>query len=193
MRLLSFVLILFSLTGCSGKTDTGTCDSPATPSVGMPDTHCGDRVVTVDPAQCTATDTSSDADTDTGMGMGDYGATMYGTSGNDDDCKYAVTWSATDICENNDVTFTLGVTALADGAAVTGADPNIEAYLTATPTHLAPNSGQATTELGGGQYSIGPVHFDASGAWTVRFHLFEDCADAETSPHGHAAFSIDVP
>ena len=39
----------------------------------------------------------------------DYGATMYNTGGNDDDCKYVVNWSATPIAPEEDVTFTVAV------------------------------------------------------------------------------------
>ncbi len=187
LRLSSLILISSLLTACTGKSDdTGTCDSPGGPADGTPDAHCtAADYVTVDPTDCqTATDTG---------GMADYGDTMYGYSGDDDDCKYAVTWSSTDICEGTGVTFTVNVNYLADGTATTGADPQIEGYLTSDTTHVLPNSGVQTTEVGGGQYTVGPIDFDASGEWTVRFHFFETCADTETGPHGHAAFAVDVP
>jgi hypothetical protein len=61
-------------------------------------------------------------------------------------------------------------------------------------TDPAPNSHTQTTELAGGVYQIGPIVFDETGQWTVRFHLHEDCQDAtDDSPHGHAAFFTAVP
>lgn len=90
------------------------------------------------------------------------------------------------------MTFTLDVATLADGKAAAGAAPDAEVFLTAT--HPAPNSGQKAVETSAGHYSIGPIRFDASGRWTVRFHLYGECEDAlETSPHGHVAFYVDVP
>jgi hypothetical protein len=79
-----------------------------------------------------------------------------------------------------------------DSSGVTGAGLDAEVFL--TDKHPAPNSMQATMESGGGSYTIGPVVFDESGTWTVRFHIFENCFDTlPTSPHGHAAFFVDVP
>jgi hypothetical protein len=49
-----------------------------------------------------------------------------------------------------------------------------------------------TTETSNGVYKIGPINFPSAGNYTVRFHFFEDCTDTETSPHGHAAFFVDV-
>lgn len=121
-----------------------------------------------------------------------YPATMYNAEGNDDDCKYHVKWSATPVAINTDVTFTVVADKLVDSSWLTGADPQIEAFL--SDTHPAPNSGAKTAEVGPGTYTVGPIRFDASGRWTVRFHFFEDCADSdEASPHGHAAFYVDVP
>ena len=45
-----------------------------------------------------------------------------------------------------------------------------------------------------GKHKIGPIHFDAAGQWTIRFHIYEECSELlETSPHGHVAFYIAVP
>jgi hypothetical protein len=116
---------------------------------------------------------------------------MYGTEGDDDDCKYHVTWSATPICEKAGVTFTVTLTTKADGAPATGAGTMIEATL--GDTHVAPNTGM-TIEAMPGVYNIGPVVFDRPGRWTVRYHIHEDCTDvSDSSPHGHAAFFVDVP
>jgi hypothetical protein len=122
----------------------------------------------------------------------DYGATMYNSAGADDDCKYDVSWTSTPIRQNTDVTFTVNVKSRVDSSGVTGAGLDAEVFL--TNKHPAPNSMQGTMESGGGTYTIGPVLFDASGTWTVRFHIFENCFDTlDTSPHGHAAFFVTVP
>jgi hypothetical protein len=122
-----------------------------------------------------------------------YGDTMYGNDGTDDDCKYHVHWTSTPIYEDTHVTFTVSATKLADNdAPLTGANTSIEAFLTAI--HPAPPLKQTTTELPPGTYTVSPVQFDTPGRWTVRFHFFETCDDAlPDSPHGHAAFYVDVP
>jgi hypothetical protein len=48
-------------------------------------------------------------------------------------------------------------------------------------------------EISPGTYRVGPILFDKPGRWVVRFHFFETCFDAPDSPHGHAAFYIQVP
>ena len=50
-----------------------------------------------------------------------------------------------------------------------------------------------TTETSPGNYTIGPVKFDAAGNWNVRFHFHDECTDSEESPHGHVAFFVKVP
>lgn len=116
---------------------------------------------------------------------------MYSTEGDDDDCKYHVAWSSTAICENADVTFNLQILAKATGTLVTGADPDLEVFLDLTHPGLVSN--QKTQEISAGNYSIGPIQFDAPGQWTVRFHIFPTGCDQPTSPHGHAAFYVNVP
>ena len=121
-----------------------------------------------------------------------YGPTMYNQSADDDDCKYHVSWTSTPIYENYDVTFTMTATTTVDPAPVTGAAPQIEAFL--DDTHVAPDTHAVPTETTPGTYTIGPIQFDRPGMWTVRFHLFETCFDyADSSPHGHAAFYVNVP
>lgn len=116
---------------------------------------------------------------------------MYGTSGDDDDCKYHVVWKSSPVCENDGVTFTVTVTSKSDGKPVTGAGTLIEAVL--GDTHSSPMTGN-TTEDPPGTYQIGPVLFDEPGKWTVRFHIHEECTDvSDESQHGHAAFFVDVP
>ena len=125
-------------------------------------------------------------------GQPDYGPTLYNSEADDDDCKYHVKFTATPIRRDQNVTFTVTATTLADGQPATGANIDAEVFL--NDTHPAPNSGQATNEKSGGVYDVGPIKFDAAGRWTVRFHLHEDCQDStEDSPHGHVAFYIDVP
>ncbi len=125
-------------------------------------------------------------------GTADYGPTNYNSQANDDDCKYHVSFTVTPVRENTNVTFTVTATTLADGHPATGTNMIAEVFL--SNTHPAPNSNQQTTEQPGGIYQIGPILFDAPGEWTVRFHLHEECQDETAdSPHGHAAFYIQVP
>ena len=129
----------------------------------------------------------------------DYGPTMDDSSGDDDDCKYHVSWTSTPIGENRDVTFTVVATTKTDGKPLgsstgAGADANPLAEIYLNDTHPAPNTNQVATETTPGTYTIGPVQFDAPGNWTVRFHFYEVCSDvADDSPHGHAAFYVQVP
>jgi hypothetical protein len=137
----------------------------------------------------------ADAAADDGGGnngaASDFGATLYNHEGEDDDCKYHVSWASTAVAENAGVTFDVTVTRRADGKPALGADVQIEAFL--DDTHPTPTIDIPSKDLGGGKYRVGPVVFDAPGKWTVRFHLYETCADAPDSPHGHAAFYVDVP
>lgn len=175
--------LLVSALGCgSGKTGG--------PVAGAVDEHCtapdgGAIVQAVDPAMCRAM-------ADGGMASSDYGATMFNAEGDDDDCKYHLSWSSTPIQQDQDVTFTVQATEKASGKFATGADVVAEVFL--NDTHPAPNSNQKTTEGEDGTYTIGPVRFDAAGQWTVRFHLHQSCVDEDpASPHGHAAFYVEVP
>ena len=184
-----------------GPSDAGDAGTAGGPVSGPNDTHCASA--TLQPTN--QSDCSLTMLPDGGAGgTGAYGATLYNASGDDDGCKYQVSWSATPIVENQGVTFTLDATYLADGSpdppacsgcAVQGLDTQsllAEVFLSAT--HPAPNSNQTVTAEGSGVYSIGPILFDAPGRWTVRFHLFEQCSDvASDSPHGHAAFYVEVP
>jgi hypothetical protein len=127
------------------------------------------------------------------MGGSDFGMTMYNTTGDDDDCKYHVTYTVSTVCENKDVFFTVTATKKADNnAPLTGAMTVAEVFL--SDTHPAPNSNQTVVESPPGTYKVGPIHFDAPGMWTVRFHFYETCSDVpEDSPHGHAAFFVNAP
>jgi hypothetical protein len=122
-----------------------------------------------------------------------YGATLYNSSGRDDDCKYYVQWKSTAADENNNVYFlaTAQLNAETPSVPLTGAYPYIEAYL--NDTHPAPPTNQTYKEGPPGTYKIGPIQFDAIGMWTVRFHWNGSCFDySPESPHGHSAFYVNV-
>jgi hypothetical protein len=157
------------------------CIAGGGPVEGPADSHCGARVVAVDESACTLPS----------GGVAGASAVHFGTEADDDDCKYHLRFDVTPLYRNQDATFTLTLTRKTDGSAVTGASPNLEAFL--TDTHPAPNAGTHSMEDPPGTYTLKPVVFDASGRWTVRFHLFETCIDSEDSPHGHVAFYVEVP
>ena len=145
-----------------------------------------------------------DAGGDAGMpdigncGDSAYAATMDNDHGGDDDCKYNVEWSSTPICQGQPVYFTVVVTHRVDGTPVTGAAPRPDVVLACN--HPIPNGpdGKPTArapspEITPGVYVVGPIMFDRAGKWVFRFHFFEDCLDLPWSPHGHAAFYVNVP
>jgi hypothetical protein len=178
-------------TGGTSGSDAGACTG-GPEKAATPDAHCvapdGGAI-----KQATgACDTSAEPASDAGAAGADYGDTMQGTEGDDDDCKYHVSFTVTPVCSVDGSTFTVTVTNTTTGKPVTGAAARIEATL-ADDSAIAKNTG-TTTEKAGGVYEIGPVKFGHSGKWVVRFHFFEQCSDApEDSPHGHAAFYVDVP
>jgi hypothetical protein len=190
-------LVLLAAAGCSSSDSSSGGNQPSglqgAPADGPADTHChadgGTIANPTDMAECTPdAGAAADAGADPGP---DYGPTIYGTEGDDDDCKYHVKYTVSPIYENWDVTFTVTATKTVDGTPLTGASPRAEVYL--DDKHPAPNTGSTATETSPGTYSVGPIQFDAPGRWTVRFHFYEDCSDlSELSPHGHAAFYIDV-
>ncbi len=169
--------------GCGGA----KCAKPGGAVMGAADAHCVSAQVTNE-ASCHP---APDAGTAGDGGIPGFGATLFNAEGDDDDCKYHVKWTASDVCESTDVTFHLTLTKKADGTAATGAMPMAEVFL--SDTHPAPNSDAMAMEGSNGAYDVGPIRFDASGRWTVRFHFYGDCDDGPTSPHGHAAFFVDVP
>jgi hypothetical protein len=152
----------------------------------------------------------------------DYGATMFGpgadgggpmvVEGDDDDCKYHVSWTSTPICESAvlGVAFTVNLTYLGTNppVPVTNIPATegilVEAFIPKTlnaacddmsehfsPTLFEPGYGLLQTSPG---VYFGSVIFDQAGEWTVRFHIHEECSDlCNNSPHGHAAFHINVP
>ena len=190
----------------SGSTSAPSYTSTAAAVAGAADTHCGTKTITVSQAACKAAPDDqehADADTDAGdtdtdggadmgdMGGDDYGPTLFNSEGDDDDCKYHLKWTSDTVAQNADVHFQVVITTKADGKPVTGGPVSTE--ITLDKTHPVPNSGVTTTETSPGTYVIGPIHFDAAGKWTLRFHIHEDCNDGETSPHGHGAFFVQVP
>lgn len=155
---------------------------------GAQDTHCvapdgGQIVQEVSTTACTQADPDA--------GAADYGETMYNSRAADDDCKYNVSFTVTPVRKDEAFNFVVNATYRTDGGPLTGAATRAEIFL--NDTHPAPNAGTNTAEGPPGTYTIGPVKLDASGRWTSRFHFFENCEDSEESPHGHAAFYIDMP
>ncbi|MEO8875710.1 MAG: hypothetical protein ABI461_08995, partial [Polyangiaceae bacterium] len=135
----------------------------------------------------------------------DYGKTQFGSEGDDDDCKYHLKWSTTEVCEGTPgVTFTVSVVDKVDGKPVTGVPEGLvtEAFVPTDPnaecdtqsTHPSPSVANLIESPAGSGTYVGKIVFDAPGNWTVRFHIHEECADVlEDSPHGHAAFRVAVP
>ena len=193
-----------------------TCASPGGPAPGPQDAHCTaggmDTKQPTDLASCHP-DVAAPADDggsagDDGGGPGDggptgdcepssFGPSMYGYQGSDDDCKYDVKWSSTPVCEGgNGVYFTVSATKRVDNSPLTGANPYIESVQACV--HPSPNppapAMTMTEETTPGTYKIGPIVFDKPGVWIVRFHFYGSCDDGlPTSPHGHAAFFVNVP
>jgi len=189
--------------------------------LGPADDHCDGQPDGVsDPAACTAepdTDGNAGASGDGGEPDGaggapdcnqthdvDYGETLFNSSGKDDDCKYQVSWTSTPIRKGQNVTFTVTTSNLVTGeplgripsqAAGASALSRVEPYIPCEPSHLPPTADLSApiTEKTPGVFEVGPLVFDKSGRWAVRFHFYEECLDSETSPHGHAAFFVDVP
>ena len=186
---------------CASKSESTGTQSTTAAVAGAAATHCtGKPVVVVDPAACHRAETDAGHDDDAGdAGEADagaapaneYGATQYGSEGEGDECKYHVKWTSTPVTKNGDVTLAIVATHRKDSLPVAAAKPYAEIFL--NDTHPAPNTAVQTTETSPGNYTIGPVRFDAAGKWNVRFHFSADCADGEPSPHGHVAFFVNVP
>jgi hypothetical protein len=120
---------------------------------------------------------------------------LFGREADDDDCKYHVRFENTCVARGEPVTFTLSLTRKFDGMPGAGTMPAYpEVFLADDPSHISPSNDITAREGPAGTYDIGPVVFDQSGRWVIRFHYFETCSDLpEDSPHGHVAFYIDVP
>jgi hypothetical protein len=164
---------------------------------GAADMHCigaGGKLTMTAIGMCSADPGGTDASAPdaAASGASGFGQTMFNTEGDDDDCKYHVSWLSSAIRENTNVMFTTTVTRLVDGQPAKGANVGLAAFL--TPTHPTPSPAINNGELPGGQYNIGPVIFDAPGTWTVRFVFYPTCSDIPAdSPQGHAAFYVAVP
>lgn len=204
--------------GTSADSGVSSCAYPGAAAMGPADTHCdapdGGKIVQVttqagcyaDAGAASGDDggsadagggddggASADAGDIGNCGQPAYGPTMYGQSGSDDDCKYDVSWTSTPICENQNVFFTVSVKKRTDGSPLTGANVTPDVVLDCS--HSIPNNpNPSSPETSPGTYTVGPIVFDKPGKWVVRFHMFENCSDlADDSPHGHAAFYVQVP
>jgi hypothetical protein len=168
----------------------------------------------VDPATCSGSDTgeggAADGGGDTAAGGAtdcnqthdaEYGDTLYNSEGDDDDCKYHASWTSTPIRLNEAVTLTLTTTDKATGAPLEAlADGKVpltrlDVYQPCDPNRRGPSQNLTAPikETMPGVFTVGPIKFDQSGRWVVRFHLYEQCVDGDTSPHGHIAFFVEVP
>jgi hypothetical protein len=197
-RLFAFTTAALSAVGlfvaCSSSTSNGpadaTCPSPGKPTAGAADMHCqGQAPQPVSEASCHVTDAGATGGGDGGTPPDtcDYGATMFGTEGDDDDCKYHVVWSSTPLCEGAaGVQFTVKITSLVNNAPVTGIPMGVvpEVFIPTDPnaacddmsTHPSPSAPNLVeTPANSGTY-VGNVVFDAAGQWTIRFHIHEECA-----------------
>jgi len=207
---------------CSSDSASGTqpvgTGGVGGPVVGPTDAHCeGLTPVTVEPAACDTPEAEPDGEggasggDSTGESAGgsdcnlthddEYGATLPNAEGDDDDCKYHASWTSTPIRVGEDVTVTVtstnlitgeGLQALPDGKQ---ALTRIELYQPCDPSRFGPaqNNKPKFEQVAAGVYRVGPLRFDQSGRWVMRFHFYEQCLDGEGSPHGHVAFFVDVP
>ena len=204
----------FLVAACSSSDDapTGALGGPVS---GAADAHCsGSAPAEVTPAACTAPEEeaaggASGEEESSAGGAADcnetrddeYGPTLPNSEGADDECKYQVSWTASPIRRDQDVTFSVTAKSLATDqpleALADGKLPlsRVELYLPCDPEHRAPaqNAKAKFSETAPGVYSASALRFDQAGRWVVRFHFYEECLDGETSPHGHIAFFVDVP
>lgn len=193
-----------ALSGCTASSSGNDAGGPGGagalggPVAGPADDHCTNVTpIVVNQASCHPANTGTDAD----AGPEEEAPILYNAEGDDDDCKYHVSFTSTPagITVNQNVTLNVTATLLAPpltGTPATNAAIVIESYLADNQFHVLPTSPPtaAETSAGSGQYKVTPVKFDISGRWVVRFHLYEDCSDlSDDSPHGHIAFYVDVP
>jgi|SRR5450631_3844640 len=187
--------LLLSTVGCSSSSDSnGTCASGSGPVAGSADNHCVDSSgapITQNIGVCTADGTGAGGQTSV---TEDF-VVRYSNAAYDDDCKYSVSFQNSCVALNTPVTFNVTLKRKVDGSVATGADPNSpEIYMADDASHISPSNNIKAPEGPAGTYAIGPIVFDKSGRWVVRFHFFESCSDVpDDSPHGHVAFYIDVP
>jgi hypothetical protein len=200
-RMALSLLLPLALAGAGCSSSSTTPDAKVSvgdggaggPVSGPADDHCGGKKQEVDPAAC------KKGPPDGGAEGGDGGAeeeppVNFNAEADDDDCKYHLSFTSTDIILNKDVYFTVKATTLTDGKPASwGAEDTIEAF-TEDKTHPAPDTVKAPVQSTTGTMKFGPLRFDRSGKWVVRFHIHEECEDFdEASQHGHGAFFINVP
>jgi hypothetical protein len=192
--LLALVALTPLAAACGSSGPSGPVGGPVTGAV---DDHCfmNDALTKNKVGMCITGPEETDAGApDGGAVVPDEGEPLFNSEGYDDDCKYHVSWTSTPVRKNELVTFTFTLEGLDPAGPVKGADIDTDVFL--GDTHLAPNTGSKSTEspADSGTYKIGPIKFDESGDWVVRFHFFETCSDAPAdSPHGHVAFHVNVP
>jgi len=218
---LGFALAVGGFEGCATNGDC-TGPAVGGPVVGIVDNHCWgpgtpDGGLTfgsqaVEAASCYVIDGGPYYDEDAGAPGPPYGPTNWNSSSNDDDCKYFVGWHSTPISADAGVTFWVSAQLATNGAPLTGLASALDAgtgviYLEAAGDPDGGIFGHVSPTIGGvgvsiqespphsGVYQIGPaVFFDKSGLWYIRFHFNENCDDVlPDSPHGHAAFYVNVP
>lgn len=185
------------LFGCSSTAAAPPVDGGLGLVPGPADDHC----VGVDPILVSQASCHPPADAGAPVDPGDGGEPVppihVNGESDDDDCKYHVVFTTTPVLANQNLTFHVTVTKLAENnVPATGGDVTIESYFADDPLHPIPNNGTKTTEVppNSGIYTVTPVKFDKVGRWVVRFHFYERCEDLlEDSPHGHVAFYFDVP
>lgn len=179
------------LSACALVWACGTDPGPkGGPVAGEQDLHCqasdgGTIAQPIKPSAC-------NAPSDGGTAHAHEDVVLFNASGDDDECKYHVSFTTTPIRESTNVTFIAEITEKATGLPAEGANPYLEVFL--DDTHPAPNTNPVTEETSAGVYTISPVQFDLPGRWTVEFHLHGECSSTlPESPHSHVGFFIDVP
>lgn len=173
--------VILSMASAIGCSNSGVVS-------GAKDDHCSGT--SPKPASAFTCPTAASDD-----GAAETETVRYNDEADDDDCKYHVKWSATNVAKNTDVTFTVDLSWLADGSPVTGGAGHDSTYLEGflSPTQPWPSTNYTSVEKKPGEYTIGPVRFNQSGTWTVKFHFFGNCDEADDSKHGHVEFYIHVP
>jgi hypothetical protein len=176
--------------------DAATCAAPGGPVMGSADAHCAGKL---QPTTMAACDVKQDAAAPPVTDC-DYGPTLENQESDDDECKYHIKWTSTPVCQG-DVIFTATLTNLADGSPAAGVPSGLylESFQPRNPKapcdvdEQHPGQPAYLSEKAPGVYE-GVVPFDATGLWTIRFHIHNECtAVRPDSPHGHAAFRLTVP
>jgi hypothetical protein len=186
------------------QTSEPVCTTAGAAVAGPTDTHCAGKVQTITAAACT---TNPDDARATGAVGSDpatadacaYGPTQANQESDDDECKYHIKWTTTPLCQG-DVTMTVTITQIADGAPAAGIPSGlfVESFQPKSPTQACdvarshPGQNAFLQEKAPGVYE-GIVPFDAPGLWTLRFHIRDECDTlSPESPHGHVAYRVDV-